>query len=314
MINLTENSSVASNKTAVALGVFDGIHRGHQAVINRAVSFKEKGLSPAVFTFNTKTVTSKGNGKIDMLISDELKLEKLEELGVEYVYSPQFSEIKGLTAERFVKEIIVDKFKAEVVVCGENFRFGKGAFAGSAELAKLCENYNIETVVVPFTMYHGQPISSTEIRRLIREGSVDIANYLLGYDFHFRIKVIHGNAVGKMLNFPTINQKFLSSHVIPRFGVYASQTKIEGKLYPSITNVGVKPTIGGESSPLAETYIIDFSGDLYGQMITVYLKKFLRPEKKFNGLDDLKNQLVIDLEKAKEYLYFDNTKGGFYYE
>ena len=125
MINLTENSSVASNKTAVALGVFDGIHRGHQAVINRAVSFKEKGLSPAVFTFNTKTVTSKGNGKIDMLISDELKLEKLEELGVEYVYSPQFSEIKGLTAERFVKEIIVDKFKAEVVVCGENFRFRK---------------------------------------------------------------------------------------------------------------------------------------------------------------------------------------------
>lgn len=314
MIILTDKNSVASSKTAVALGVFDGIHRGHQAVINRAVSYKEKGLSPAVFTFNTKTVTSKGNGKIDMLISDELKLEKLEELGIEYVYSPQFSEIKGLTAERFVKEIIVDKFKAEVVVCGENFRFGKGAFAGSSELAKLCENYNIETVVVPFTMYHGQPISSTEIRRLIREGSVDIANYLLGYDFHFRIKVIHGNAVGKMLNFPTINQKFLSSHVIPRFGVYASQTKIEGKLYPSITNVGVKPTIGGESSPLAETFIIDYSCDLYGQMITVYLKKFLRPEKKFNGLDDLKNQLVIDLEKAKEYLYFDNTKGGFYYE
>lgn len=310
MIDLTENNSVASDNTAVALGVFDGIHRGHQDVIKCAVGFKAEGLSPAVFTFNTKTVTTKGNGKIDMLISDELKAEKLEELGVEYIYSPQFSEVRELTSEMFVKQILVEKMNAKVAVCGENFKFGKGAFSGAHDLEEIGAKYGIKTKIVPYTTYNMQPISSTEIRRLIKEGSIDIANYLLGYDFHFRIEVVHGNSLGKTLEFPTINQKFLSSHVVPRFGVYASQTKIGDKMYPSVTNVGIKPTIGGESSPLAETYIFDYSGDLYGQRLTVYLKKFIRPEQKFNGIDDLKAHLEIDLKKAKEYLYFDNMKGG----
>ena len=314
MFELTDKDSVASDFTAVALGVFDGIHRGHQEVIKCAVSFKDKGLSPAVSTFKTNTITTKGNGKIDMLISDELKAEKLEELGVEYLYSPQFSDIKELTAEMFIKKVLVEKLNARVAVCGENFRFGKGAFAGSNDLKSLCKKYDIEVVVVPFTTFNGQPISSTEIRRLIKEGSIDIANYLLGYDFHFRIEVVHGNAIGKTLDFPTINQKFKSSHVVPRFGVYASKTKIGDKLYPSVTNVGIKPTIGGESSPLAETYIIDYSGDLYGKMITVYLNKFIRPEQKFSGLADLKEHLAIDLKKAKDFLYYDNTKGGYYNE
>lgn len=310
MINLTESNSVASDNTAVALGIFDGIHRGHQDLIKRAVSFEDEGLFPAVCTFNTNTVTTKGNGKLDMLISDELKAEKLEELGIKYIYSPQFSDVRELTAEMFVKKILVEKMNAKVAVCGNNYKFGKGAFSGPRELEKLCAEYGIRTVIVPFTIYNRQPISSTEIRRLIKEGSIDMANYLLGYDFHFRIEVVHGNALGKTLDFPTINQKFGSSHVVPRFGVYASQTKIGDRIYSSITNVGIKPTIGGESSPLAETYIIDYSGDLYGQRVTVYLKKFIRAEQKFNGIDDLKNHLEIDLKKAKEYLYFDNTKGG----
>lgn len=314
MFDLAEKNSVASNKTAVALGVFDGIHRGHQAVIDKAISFKVKGLSPAVFTFNTKTVTTKGNGKLDVLISDELKNEMLEEMGIEYIYSPEFSQVKDLTAEEFVKKILVEKFNASVAVCGENFRFGKGAFAGSHELSEICKKYGIETVIVPYTTFNSKPISSSEIREHIKQGSMDMANFMLGYDFQFRLEVVHGNEIGKTLNFPTINQRFSSSQVVPRFGVYASMTKIGDKLYPSITNVGVKPTIGSEKSPLAETYIIDFEGNLYGEVLTVFLKKFIRPEQKFNGLDELKTQLAIDLKKAKDYLYFDNTKGGIFYE
>ena len=168
--------------------------------------------------------------------------------------------------------------------------------------------------MVPYTVFHAHPISSTEIRKHIQDGSIDIANYMLGYDFHIKLKVIHGNQIGKTLNFPTINQRFEQNQVIPRFGVYASSTKIGDKIYNSITNVGVKPTIGSESFPLAETHIIDFEGDLYGEIITVYLKKFIRKEKKYNSLDELKNQLKIDLEKAKEYLDCDNTKGGLLYE
>lgn len=310
MVLLTEEMSVTSSETAVALGVFDGIHRGHQAVINYAVAFKDEGLTPAVFTFNTDTVTSKGNGQFDMLISDTLKMRKLSELGVQYIYSPEFSRIKDLTAHQFVEKVLKDKLNASVVVCGENFHFGKGAFCGSHDLATICEEYGIRTVIVPFTMYNGQPVSSTEIRRLIKEGNIDVADYLLGYDFHFDGEVIHGNAIGKTLSFPTINQHFEKRQVVPRFGVYASMAEIEGKLYPSITNIGIKPTIGSESVPLAETYIIDYDNDLYGKSVTVYLKRFIRPERKFSGLPELKGQLSEDVRKAKDILFYNKEKGG----
>ena len=310
MKDITIGNEIPANKTAVALGVFDGIHRGHQDIINHAISYKNNGISPAVFTFNTKTVTSKGNGKIDFLISDELKRQKLINMGVEYIFSPEFSDIKELTAENFVKTILVEKLNASVAVCGENFHFGKGAFAGSHELVEICKKHGIKADVLPFTYFNGKPISSTEIRRLISEGSIDIANVMLGYDFHFKLPVVHGNAIGKTIDFPTINQYFPVGQVIPRFGVYASTACIDGKLHFSVTNVGIKPTIGGEKSPLAETYIIDFDDDLYGQEITVSLKKFLRPEEKFSGIPQLKQQLQNDLEKAKKFLYWKNTKGG----
>ena len=314
MRNITLTNDVPTKKTAVALGVFDGIHRGHQDVINCACSFKEKGLSPAVFTFNTKTVTSKGNGKLDMLISDDLKFEKLDNLGVEYIFSPEFSDLKELTAESFVENILVKKMNAAFTICGENFRYGKGAFAGSKELSELGKKYGITTIVLPFTYFNGKPISSSEIRHFISEGSVDIANTMLGYDFHFRLPVVHGNAIGRTLDFPTINQYFPVGQVIPRFGVYASASIVDGKEYPSITNVGIKPTIGREKSPLAETYIIDYNDDLYGREVTVSLRKFIRPEQKFSGISVLKEQLEKDLKKAKEFLYFDQSKGGFYNE
>lgn len=314
MVILTDGMSVTSGKTAVALGVFDGIHRGHQAVINSAVAFKKEGLYPAVFTFDTDTVTSKNNGKLDVLISDELKIKKLSELGVEYIYSPEFSQIKELTAQEFVKTVIKDRLNAGVVVCGENFHFGKGGFNGSSQLSVICAQYGIKTVIVPFTTYEGKPISSTEIRRLIREGRIDTADSLLGYDFHFSGKVVHGNSIGKTLNFPTINQHFEKRQVVPRFGVYASCAEIEGVMYASITNVGIKPTIGSEHEPLAETYIIDYDNDLYGKYVTVYLKSFIRPERKFEGLNELKHQLSEDVRKAKEFLYNNKEKGGYHNE
>ncbi len=311
---ITEQDFISSKKTAVALGVFDGIHRGHQDVVKKATNLKNQGYSPAVFTFNTNTVTSKGNGKLDALISNELKYKKLEDLGVEYIYSPEFSAVRDLTAEKFVEKILVKKLNAGVVVCGENFRFGKGAFCGYKELSQICEGYDIKTIVVPFTMYNGQPISSTEIRRLIKEGSIDIANFLLGYDFHFKGEVVHGNSIGRTISFPTINQHFERSQVIPRFGVYASITKIGDKEYNSITNIGVKPTVGNENAPLAETHIIDFDNDLYGEKLVVHLKRFIRPEQKFNGLDELKGQLIADTQKAKAILSYNNEKGGFHNE
>ncbi len=311
MQNISRTDAVPTNKTAVALGVFDGVHRGHQAVINSAIKMKDEGLPPAVFTFSTRTVTTKGNGQLDSILSDELKLDMFERMGVEYVYSPDFSKVRGMTAECFIKSVLVDKLNASVVVCGENFHFGKGAFAGSHELSEMAEKYSIKTIIVPFTLFNNSPISSTEIRARIKEGSIDIANFMLGYDFHFRLVVCHGNEIGRTINYPTINQRFPVGQVVPRFGVYASQTKIDDRIYMSVTNIGIKPTIGGEKSPLAETHIFDFSGNLYDREVTVALKKFIRPEMKFSGIEELKNSLGKDAEKAREFLDFKNLKGGF---
>ena len=314
MKNISNSDKIPENKTAVALGVFDGIHRGHQAVISHALSYHEEGLSSAVFTFSTRTITTKGNGALDSIMSDELKLEMLDDLGVKYVYSPDFSVLKDMTAEAFVEEILYKKMNAAVAVCGENFRFGKGASASSHVLAEICLKFGIKTHIMPYAFFNGTPINSTEIRGLIKEGSVDIANYLLGYDFHFRLNIVKGNQIGRTINFPTINQQFPSMQVIPRFGVYASETLIGGALRKSVTNIGVKPTIGGEEFPLAETHIFDFSDDIYGSDATIYLKRFIRPERKFSSINELRLQLEKDILKAKEILYFDHTKGGYEYE
>lgn len=301
MINLNENDFVKHNKTAIALGVFDGVHKGHQAVIGCAVSYKDKGLSPAVFTFKSKTVTSKFKGQLEVLISDELKTEKLENLGVEYIYSPDFDTLKELSADEFVSKILIEKLNAQVVVCGENFHFGKGGKSGSNELSQMCRSHGILAIVVPFTCFHSKPVSSTLIRESLKAGDIETANEMLGYDYHFRHEVIRGNQIGKTIDFPTINQKLDVGQVVPKYGVYVSVTTIDDAEYLSITNIGIKPTIGGETSPLAETFIINYSGDLYGQLVTVYLKHFIRPEKKFSGLEELKNQLALDLKKAEEY-------------
>lgn len=297
MENITNSPVVPPLKTAVALGVFDGIHKGHQAVISKAICYKNIGLSPCVFTFDTKSVTSKG--KIDLLISDELKFSKLIKMGVEYVYSPKFSDVKELSAEDFIKEILIKKLNCGVAVCGENFHFGKGGSAGCYELSKLCGEQGIKCEVIPFLNYNGKPICSTDIRELIKNGDIKTANEMLGYDFHFKGKVERGNEIGRTLDFPTINQYFEKRHVIPKYGVYASIVTIKGKEYKGISNIGVKPTIASGLKPLCETFVIDFDGVIYGQEVTVALKKFIRAEQKFDSLEILKEHIALDLESVK---------------
>ncbi len=297
--DITGSNVVPATKTAVALGVFDGIHIGHQAVIKKAVCYKELGLSPCVFTFDTKSVTSKGN--LELLISDRLKFEIFDSMGVEYVYSPEFEDIKDITAEEFIKDIVAGKLNAGVTLCGENFHFGKGGKAGCYELQKLCEKYNIKCEIIPFTNYQGKPVCSTDIRKCIKDGEISKANEMLGYNFHFRAPVVKGNEIGRTLDFPTINQYFAQRHVIPKFGVYASEVFVNGKKYKGVSNVGVKPTIGHQSRPLCETYIIDFCANVYGDEVTVSLIEFIRPEHKFSSLEVLKDHIASDLKNVKQY-------------
>lgn len=280
-------------RTAVSLGIFDGVHIGHRAVLNSA---EKSGLKTAVFTFLSETVTTKGNKGV--IYTDKRKLEILKKLGVEYILSPAFSDFKDMSAEDFVKEILLGSLNAKEVFCGEDFRFGKGAEAGVSELFRLCLKYGIKLNVTPPVMYKGQAVSSTRIKNALTNGDIFSANKMLYEKFGYFEKVIHGNEIGRTLNFPTINQVISEKTVLPKFGVYLTEVEVSGVIYKGVSNVGVKPTVGNKE-PLIETHILNYSGNLYGERLNVKLVKFLREEKKFASLDELKRQVDFDIQNAR---------------
>ena len=301
ILDITKSKDAFQNKTAVTMGIFDGVHRGHQAVINTACEFKKQGLDVVLFTFKTDTVTTKGRGFIEMLLSDDLKKERFDKLGVDYIYSPAFDEMKNMTSAQFVEQVLYNKLNAEVVVCGEDFRFGKGAKGDAEKLKLLCAKYHIKTVIVKQAKYEGRKISSSDIRDCIRRGEIKRANEMLGYNYYYKLSVLHGNEIGRTLDFPTINQEITKGYILPLFGVYITRTKIDGKWHNSISNIGVKPTFEESSAPLIETNILDFEGDIYGQVVEVELICFLRPERKFESVDELKRQVKSDINKTREF-------------
>ncbi|ADU23483.1 riboflavin biosynthesis protein RibF [Ruminococcus albus] len=293
--------------TVCALGLFDGVHRGHRLVINNALSLAEKlGVRSAVFTFRTDTVTSKGHdGRIEMILSDAEKCRHFEDMGVDLLYSPDFNELKNMSAEAFVRDILSGLLGCRAVVCGSDFRFGKGAEGDCNTLELYGRIYGIDVMVCDKLSYKGEEVSSTVIRECIRTGQIEKANELLGYIFGLKLVVEHGRQLGRTWNFPTINQTIPRGQILPKFGVYATRVMIDGKSRFGVTNIGVKPTLKAHDAPLAETYILDFSGDLYGREIEILLDKFIRPEKGFDSIDELKAQIGKDTLKVREFYGVD---------
>ncbi len=282
-----------TEKTAVALGFFDGLHLGHRAVIGRVIG--RDGFAPSVFTFDSNSVLPKF-GTPQMLFSWEVKLSILEEMGVRYVYAPSFSEVKELSGDEFVEQILIGKFNAGMVSCGYDFHFGKGGKCGADELIRLCAEHGIEVEVVPPQKYGDRIISSTEIRDLLKSGQVKLANKLLGSPISYIAVVEHGHEIGRTLNFPTINQHFPENMLIPAEGVYKSSVFIDGKEYCGATSIGVRPTFDKEPKPLMETYIIGFDGNLYGKKIKLSLLDYIRGQKKFSSPDELIKQMKHDVK------------------
>lgn len=296
MVNVTENGGI-KEKTAVALGIFDGVHCGHRLVISSAVKYAEKGFTPAVFTFRTESVSFKHGRPFEYIYTNEQKLRILGGLGVKYVMSPDFNALQSMDGEEFVCEALCGKMNAGAVVCGENFRFGKSALYGAEELKRLGEKYGFEVRVIKLS---GNGFSSEKYRSMLREGRVN-ETYSLGCGMYSLYgEVIEGNRLGRTLDFPTINQIFGERQLVPRRGVYHTFTNIDGKAYNSVTNIGVKPTIEKNIKPLAETHILDYSGDLYGRKIEVGFIGFVRDEKKFDSIDELKKQVFADIAYIRE--------------
>lgn len=297
MIDITYGGRPAE-KTAVALGYFDGLHLGHIGVISAAM--EQRSLKTAVFTFNCDTTLPKFQNPED-IISFENKRELMEKIGVEYLYAPDFAEVCGYTAEEFISEILVKRLNAGFACCGRSFRFGRKGSGTPEMLSEIGSRYGIRVDVVQDVCKDGIPISSTHIRELIRNGDIETANDLLGYELWYRLPVIHGNKIGHTLDFPTINQVIPVTNIIPKFGVYKSYVEVDGRHYKGVTNIGVKPTVkerrDGDNAVM-ETHIIGYDGDLYGQRISVSLVRYIRPEIKFSDLNELKAQMAFDKEKA----------------
>ncbi len=285
--------------TAVALGLFDGVHLGHRAVLKMACAQRENGLEPAVFTFDPDTVSCKPGAGQGYIYGQRQKWKLIGECGISCFYSPPFEKIKSWSGEAFVKRVLKQRFNAVFVCCGRDFRFGNKASCGVDELREFGKCYGFEVRIVDDVVSGGGVVSSSEIRRLLCEGSIERANELLGRDYSVFGTVVDGNHIGRTIDFPTINQGFAEGQLVPRYGVYSTVTNVDGRLLPSVTNIGVKPTIAGERRPLAETHIIGYKGDLYGKEVEVSFRSFIRPETKFASLDELRDQIAADIKIAQ---------------
>ncbi len=289
--------------TALALGNFDGVHLGHKALIEATVNrASEKGIKSAVFTFaNHPRNIIAGENIVKNIIYFDEKAKIIEGLGVDYLFNIPFDQaLMNMTPKEFTQDLLISRFNMKSGYCGFNYRFGKNA-AGSPEVLKEYGkelDFNIE--VLDPVIIDGQIVSSTLIRELITEGKVDMCLKYLGRLYAIDGEVVVGNRLGKTIGFPTSNLIIDEDMVSPANGVYITICIYNGVEYPSITNVGVKPTIGINKKNV-ETHIFGFDNELYGKNIRVEFLIKTRDERKFGTIDELAAQITKDCIAAKAY-------------
>ena len=292
-------SKVDFHKTAglsVALGCFDGVHRGHCALINHATA--QKNLLPAVWTFSSPLV-------LPFIYTVEERLSIFGKHGAKFAICEDFELIRSFTPEQFLKHM-TESYNVKHMVCGEDFRFGINRI-GDAQMLKTCAiKYGASTEIVTPVMNEGEKISSTLIRGLLRSGNIEKVNELLGRPFSVTGKVLHGKQIGRTMNIPTVNQKTESGRVELKHGVYYTVTVTGGKIYPSVTNVGMRPTVNEDTGDITyETHIIGEDINLYKKEITVEFYRYAREEVKFSTLSELKETIDTDIKRAADY--FEHT-------
>lgn len=289
--------------TSVALGNFDGVHLGHQDLIKRTVEKgREKGLKTAVFTFsNHPREMLPDSKKVLNIMTKKEKADMIASLGIDYLFSIPFTEeIMVMSPEAFVQEILLDKFNMKEVFCGFNFNFGYKGQGNPEVLKQLGKEKGFNVTEIPPYMVDGDVVSSTLIRTLISSGEVDECPKYLGRNYTIRGEVIVGNKLGRKLGFPTSNIAIDQFMISPPNGVYVTMCDYNGVSYPSITNVGTRPTIGHFAKNV-ETHIFRFNKELYGKEIKVEFLKKMRDEVKFDTIKELSDQIVKDCEDAEEY-------------
>jgi riboflavin kinase/FMN adenylyltransferase len=297
------NTDFIYKNTAITLGKFDGLHLGHMELINRVIAFKQRGLTAVMFSFLMHPGNLFSDKEFELIYTEEEKVAKLNHSGIDVLISYPFTEkTRSMEPEAFIKDILVGQLDVKVIVVGKDFRFGYKAKGDVALLKQYEEVYGYQVIAIEKRTWKSDVISSSAIRKAIKQGDIEAANAMLGTPYTLRGEVMHGRRIGRTIGMPTTNLMPPSSKLLPPCGVYVSKTLIDGNYHDGVTNIGYKPTVGEEKNIGAETYIFDFEGDLYGEMIEVELLYYMRPELKFDSLEELIIKMREDVIFAKKYL------------
>ena len=298
--DISKESRITEQGTAMALGKFDGLHRGHRLLIDMVVRENINNLMPAVFTFARapRELLEKSRQKY-ILTATEKRLF-MEKSGIHIlVEQPLIESILRMEPESFVKEILVERMNVKKIFCGTDFHFGHKR-RGDVELLRQLESkYGYETIVVNKLKYGEREISSTYIKEEIEKGAIKLMNELLGYPYTVIGVVTKGKRLGRTLGFPTVNIIPEEDKLLPPNGVYFTNAIIDGNSYPAVTNVGIRPSVDGDAKVNIETHILDFSMDVYGKTLELQFLQFEREEMKFNSVEELKSAVHNDIVLRK---------------
>ncbi|WBW50682.1 bifunctional riboflavin kinase/FAD synthetase [Peptoniphilus equinus] len=292
-----------STPCVIALGNFDGVHRAHQALLREVIHLAEQlDVDSAILAFKNHTKTLLTHSNQRLITSNTMKYQLLESIGISRCYELVFSRaVMALEPEAFVKSLLLERLNVKGIVVGYDYRFGNKAKGNVELLKRLTAVYDFQLYVVDEILEGEEAISSTRIRSLIESGNIQEANALLGYEFTIDGTVIHGKHLGTVMGMPTANIEPIVNYVLPKFGVYTSWLKIDGRMYPAATNIGKNPSIENEGFRI-EAHILDFNGDIYGKTVQLILHSYLRPEMKFDNLIALFEQMHHDVATTRKIL------------
>jgi len=287
--------------TVISLGKFDGIHRGHELLLEQLMKKKREGYKAVIFTFDIPPKKALNAEEVKVLTTNEEKMHMFDSFGIDYLIECPFTpEVMSMEPEVFI-EMLVKNLSVKYIVAGEDFCFGRNRRGNYQMLQEYASKLSYEAIILPKMKEDERDISSSYVREEIMEGRIEMANKLLGYPYFVSGEVKHGNKIGRTIGFPTINLIPPANKLLPSYGVYITKVTIDGIVYHGVTNVGCKPTIEGENPIGIETYILDFQQDVYDKVVIVTFIKKIRDERKFPSLESLLTQMRLDVNEARYY-------------
>ncbi len=292
------------------IGTFDGVHIGHQKILNRVIKLADsQGYESAVLTlFPHPRMVLFGDDSIKLINTIDERIEILKSFGIKHVIVKTFTKrFANLSAEDYVKTILVDELNTKQIVIGYDHHFGKGRSANISDLKVFAKMFDFKVEEISAQDIKDVTVSSTKIRNALQEGHVDKANTYLGYQFFVTGSVVKGNKIGRTIGFPTANIFIKEAYkLIPKDGVYVVRSRFKNRTLTGMLNIGNKPTVDGNSKSM-EVHFFNFNEDLYGKTLKIEFLKRLRDERKFEGLDNLKSQLQLDMREAQSFIaQYDN--------